>query len=246
MRVRIDLEASLAPSDLQATRAPNARAELALRGLGVAYVVLFLALAWAPADRTTWLLENLIAVPTAIWLLVVGPRSALGRSSRALMFVFLALHAIGSHYTYSHVPYASWAEQWLGLSLDPSRNHYDRAVHLAFGLLVTWPLIELWRPRVPGRDGLAILLGLLTSTGLSTLYELLEWGAAAIAAPETGIAFVGAQGDVWDAQKDTALALVGTLLVCAIAWACLRGARRAAPGDPQAPRRARAARRRDP
>ena len=62
---------------------------------------------------------------------------------------------------------ADWAAA-MALPLDPARNHYDRFVHLAFGLLLTWPLIELWRPRVVHTPGIAIVLGLLEHSSYFT------------------------------------------------------------------------------
>lgn len=47
---------------------------------------------------------------------------------------------------------------------------------------------------------------------ISTLYELLEWLVAVLFHPELGMAFLGTQGDVWDAHKDTALAMTGALI----------------------------------
>ncbi len=47
---------------------------------------------------------------------------------------------------------------------------------------------------------------------ISTLYEMLEWLAAITFHPELGIAFVGTQGDVWDAQQDMLAATIGALI----------------------------------
>jgi putative membrane protein len=44
------------------------------------------------------------------------------------------------------------------------------------------------------------------------LYECIEWVAAEIFGGELGMAYLGTQGDVWDAQKDTALAAAGAAL----------------------------------
>ncbi len=171
----------------------------------------FLALAWEPSDRKTWLLENLLSFPLAIWLIASWPRVALTRTSYLLLFGFLALHEIGSHYTYSLVPLPDW------LRLGEGRNHYDRAIHFAFGLVFTRPIAELLSRAVHHTSKrLVVSLSVAVILALSTCYELLEWGAAVITDPEQGIAFVGAQGDIWDAQKDSGLALLGALL-CA-AW----------------------------
>ena len=65
------------------------------------------------------------------------------RVSYTLIFLFLALHEIGAHYTYSLVPYDAWSQRWLGFSLDAAlgfkRNQFDRAIHFAYGLLLRLP-----------------------------------------------------------------------------------------------------------
>jgi len=167
----------------------------------------FLVLAWEPADRKTWLLENLIAAPFAVWLIVSWPRLALTRTSYLLLFGFLALHEIGSHYTYSLVPLPDLP------GLEMGRNHYDRAIHFVFGFVCVRPTAELLSRAVHRtKKGLVVALAVSVILSFSTCYELLEWAAAAVTDPEQGIAFVGAQGDIWDAQKDTGLAFLGALL----------------------------------
>lgn len=166
----------------------------------------------APRHREDWLLENLptaIAVPAAVW----GYRR-FRFSDRAYVqaTAFAILHAIGSHYTYSEVPAGDWARALLGLS----RNHYDRFVHFAFGLLMLRPVRELgfWRGR-PGRFG--ELAFAVAGVGLwSVLYEIAEWTIASIVDPSAGTAFLGTQGDQWDAQKDMACALAGALLAAGV------------------------------
>jgi hypothetical protein len=50
------------------------------------------------------------------------------------------------------------------------------------------------------------------------VYEVVEWLVAAIVDPAAGTAFLGTQGDEWDAQKDMALALAGGLAGAALEW----------------------------
>jgi putative membrane protein len=130
------------------------------------------------------------------------------------------LHTIGSHYTYSEVPFGDWARDVFGLA----RNPYDRMVHFSFGLLMLRPLRELAirQPHSLGRFALAYLSA--ASVALwSTLYEIIEWMTAAIVDPAAGTAFLGTQGDVWDAQKDTLVACTGALVALVIeAWSSRR------------------------
>ena len=104
-----------------------------------AYAVLWLAAAIAPVDRGTWLLENLLVFAVLALLAANHGRFVFSNLSYCLIFAFLALHSVGSHYTYSEVPAGFWLRDALGLE----RNHYDRFVHFAFGLLLAYPLREM-------------------------------------------------------------------------------------------------------
>jgi putative membrane protein len=179
--------------------------------LGIAFGVLFLALAWRPHDRGDWLLENLISAPLALGLVLARRRLPFSTAAWSLLFAFLALHEIGSHYTYSRVPWMDWSRALLGWAPDWSRNHYDRFLHFAFGVLLTRPFAELLAAPLAASPRLRRVLAICCIVTASSIYELLEWAAAMVVDPELGIAFVGAQGDPWDAQKDMLLALGGSL-----------------------------------
>lgn len=187
--------------------------------LGGLWAVGFVALGWAPSDREAWLLENLIAVPVVVWLLVHRRRLPLSSTAWILVFAFLALHEVGSHYTYSHVPWMEWSEHLLGWSPGWERNHYDRFLHVAFGLLLTRPFQELLAGPLAANPRLLRVLAICVIATLSGVYELMEWVTAEIVDPDLGIDFVGAQGDIWDAQKDMALALGGSVIATSWGWA---------------------------
>lgn len=179
-----------------------------LRRLTVSGALVWVAAAIAPYDRSDWLLENLLVFALVAGLAAGYRKLVLSNLSYTLLFVFLTLHAIGAHYTYSLTPVGFWIQEALGLA----RNPYDRLVHLAFGLLLTYPLRELTR-RVLHVHGLwSYGIPLLALLALSGSYEMLEAAAARVVDPELGIAFVGAQGDAWDAQKDMELAVLGAVL----------------------------------
>jgi putative membrane protein len=178
--------------------------------LGLAFACEVVVLGWSPYDRAAWWLENLVPIPVAIALVSL--------MSWCSIFLFLALHEIGSHYTYSLVPWMEWSRDLLGWAPEWSRNHYDRFLHLSFGLLITHPVEELFARRMPSRPVLRRLMTLCTIVTLSSVYELAEWAAALLFDPELGIGFVGAQGDIWDAQKDMALALGGSCISIGLSW----------------------------
>ena len=188
-----------------------------------AFAVVFAIAAVSPRDRADWLLESgltFLAVPLAI---LTYRRFPFSDRAYVQMTMFLALHTIGSHYTYSEVPIGDWVKQ----AFDLTRNHYDRVVHASFGLLMYLPVLEVVSRATRGAPRLAaVLLALSCVVAVSTVYELIEWGAAVVVDPQAGVAFVGTQGDVWDAQKDTALASLGGVVAAAfeLAWPGIRPA----------------------
>ena len=181
----------------------------------VVFLVVWSALAIAPRYRADWLLENIptfIGVPAAI----VGYRR-FRFSDRAYVqaTVFLILHTIGSHYTYSEVPLGDGVRDALGLA----RNHYDRLVHFAFGLLMVRPIRELGFRRGRQAGPVAVFAFSVAGVALwSVLYEVTEWLTASVVDPEAGTAYLGTQGDPWDAEKDMASAVVGAVIGAAAEW----------------------------
>jgi len=185
-------------------------------GLLALFGTFWAALAVAPSYRQDWLLENLLVFIAVPVLVVTRDRLRFSNLAYTCLFVFFSLHEVGAHYTYSLVPYDAWFSALTGQSLDTAlgiqRNHYDRLMHLLYGLLVTVPSVELFAhygryPRV-----WAALFPLLFVCSHSVIYELVEWAAAMIFGGELGQAYLGTQGDVWDAQKDMALAMLGAAL----------------------------------
>jgi putative membrane protein len=164
-----------------------------------------------PHDRGDWLLENLVVFAAAAALLATRPFFVFSNFSYLLIAIFLALHAVGAHYTYSLTPFGDWLAASFGLP----RNPYDRLVHFAFGLLLAYPLHELMRRVLHVHGRWSYGLAALAILSLSSFYEIVESWAARIVDPELGQAFLGTQGDEWDAQKDMTLALVGAAIALA-------------------------------
>jgi putative membrane protein len=130
-----------------------------------------------------------------------------------LAYILVWLHAIilmvGGHYTYAEVPLFNWIRDAFGLA----RNHYDRVGHLAQGFVPAILAREVLLRTSPLRQGKwLVFLVCCVCLAISALYELIEWWAALLTSPETGTAFLGTQGDVWDTQWDTFLALLGSVL----------------------------------
>ncbi|HEY5646159.1 MAG TPA: DUF2238 domain-containing protein [Pseudomonadales bacterium] len=179
------------------------------------FLAFWLAMAVAPRDRETWLLENMlvfVSVPILVW---GYGHLQLSRISYTLLTVFFCMHAVGAHYTYSLVPYDdAWRTAFgttLSDALGLSRNHYDRLVHFLFGLLLAYPCRELFI-RVAGVRGFwGYFLPVILMMSFSVLYELIEWGAAVVFGGDLGVHYLGTQGDEWDGQRDMALASLGAV-----------------------------------
>jgi putative membrane protein len=192
--------------------------------LGLLFAVLWIALAIAPIDRKDWALENLLAVIMVVVLAVTAKNFPFSRISYTLIFLFLCLHEVGAHYTYAEVPYDRWCEAIFGRTFNSvmgwQRNHFDRLVHFLYGLLLAYPIREMFHrvAAVKGFWGYFLPLDVTMST--SMLFELFEWVAAEIFGGELGIAYLGTQGDIWDAHKDMALASLGAVIAMTVT-ACI-------------------------
>lgn len=173
-------------------------------------------MAIAPLDREGWALENVIAVVFVVVLVTTYKKFPLSRVSYTLIFLFMVLHEIGAHYTYAKVPYDEWTQNLFGFSLNQwmgfERNHFDRLVHFSYGLLLAYPIREVFI-RVAGAKGFwGYFLPLDLTMSTSMMFELFEWAAAEYFGGDLGMAYLGTQGDVWDAHRDMALASLGALI----------------------------------
>lgn len=178
------------------------------------FAIVWLVGAITPIDRLDWFLENLL-VFAAIGLLGYFYRTRpLSDLSYSLITIFLVLHTVGAHYTYSKVPLGFWLQDVLSLE----RNHFDRIIHFGFGALIFYPVREV----LLRYSGLSIgLSGFITFTIVATssaVYEIIEWVVAMIVSPGAAMAYLGTQGDVFDAQKDTVLAISGAILGLLLTW----------------------------
>ncbi|MCR9092908.1 MAG: DUF2238 domain-containing protein [bacterium] len=194
---------------------PDAHRRFATGVLAI-FLVVFLALAWAPIYREDWLLENVLVFVLVPFFVVTFRRLPLSRISYVSLLLFLVLHEIGSHYTYAEVPYDAGFEAVFGRGLNDlvgwERNHYDRLVHFLYGVLITYPTREIFLRVANARGFWAYLFPLLVVMSSSLLFELIEWAAALVFGGELGMAYLGTQGDIWDSHKDSALATLGSLI----------------------------------
>jgi putative membrane protein len=194
--------------------------------LAALFALEFAVLAIAPTSRSDWALENALTVVGVAAIAVSYRRFRFSRISYTLMFVFLSLHVVGAHYTYALVPYDAACQRWFGFSLDAAlgfqRNMYDRLVHFSYGFLLAYPIREVFLRIVDVRGFWGYFLPLDLTMSTSMIYELIEWGAAEMFGGDLGQAYLGTQGDVWDAHKDMALASLGALCAMAVTVAVNR------------------------
>lgn len=171
------------------------------------YAVVWTLTSIAPVNRQDWWLENILVLLTVPLLVGTFRRFRFSNASYGLLAIYFILHAFGAHYTYSEMPLGNWLRD--GVHLE--RNHYDRVVHFLFGLLISQPLWEVLT-RVAGlRPGWGRVGTVHVIMAWSALYEMIEAAVAHLVSPELGAAYNGTQGDIWDAQKDAALAMIGAM-----------------------------------
>ena len=188
--------------------------------LGIVFSVVLVVSAINSSHLDDWLLENVLVALFVPALILSYRWFVFSRFSMTLIFLFLCLHEVGAHYTYAEVPYDDWITAITGWSLNEAmgweRNQFDRFVHFCYGLLLAHPIREVFLriANVRGFWGYFLPLDLTMST--SMIYELIEWAAAELFAGDLGMAYLGTQGDVWDAQRDMALASLGALIAMSV------------------------------
>lgn len=173
------------------------------------FLVEWVAWAIAPPDRATWFAENILVflfVPLVLW---TWWRFRLSNVSYTLVFLYLSLHVVGAHYGYSNVPF-----EWV--KFGTGRNHYDRLVHFSFGLLMAYPIREVFHRVANARGFWGYYLPLDVTLAFSAVYEVFEWVFSLVASQGQGAAFLGSQGDEFDAVKDMALAGTGAVIAMTI------------------------------
>lgn len=179
--------------------------------LGI-YAVLFAVLAIQPIDRATWFVENLtvwviLAVILGFW--AYGVR--LSRTACVFMFVLIYLHTIGGHYTFALVPF-----DWVTNFFDFSRNHFDRVAHFSVGFYAFAVAEILYTRQLVKNKFLLFTYPIFVIATIAMSYEIIEWIYAVMAAPEAGAAYLGSQGDIWDAQKDMLADTLGALFATTV------------------------------
>ena len=174
-----------------------------------------------PLEMNDYILHQIGTVLCMSILLFLQWRRCVSISGFVQTIIFILLHVLGAHYLYSYVPYNEWIYQIFHVDLNQyfgwSRNMYDRFIHFCYGLLlfkISYDIFTAWLPHV--KPSKIALLAIQFIMATSLIYELLEWWIAIGLSPETAENYNGQQGDIWDAQKDMALAIIGALCAAVI------------------------------
>ena len=178
----------------------------------MAFVAVWTWAAIRPLFREDWWLENYLVFLFFPLILLLAHYFKLSNISYTLITAFGILHVVGSHYTYSLVPFGYTLQRWFGAE----RNMYDRLVHFSFGLLLAYPIREAFLRIAKVRGFWGYYLPLDVTLAMSAVYEIIEWLVAAKVDPKQGLSFLGSQGDIWDAQKDMLSAGIGALIAMLI------------------------------
>lgn len=159
-------------------------------------------------DLNNWFLENTLTVLFMLFLIFSFRKYQFSDLSYLLICVYLCLHVYGAKYTYAENPFGYWLKDYFHFE----RNHYDRIVHFCFGFLLAYPMRELFLKWLKYPKTVSWILPIEITLSVSGLYELIEWAVADVFFKAQGDAYLGTQGDIWDAQKDIFMAFMGAIL----------------------------------
>ncbi|MCT4615939.1 MAG: DUF2238 domain-containing protein [Marinifilaceae bacterium] len=181
------------------------------------YIVEFVILAINPFDRAVWFAENLPIIVPVIILIFTYKRFRFSNLSYFLITLFFMFHTYGGHYTFELAPFNVGNKILSGLNMDflfpDGRNNFDRVGHFLVGILA-FPIAELFlRKQLVKNYATAIFLGVLALGFWGAIYEVIEMYYAVLEGGDSGAAFLGSQGDIWDAQKDMFLDILGAITV---------------------------------
>ena len=180
--------------------------------LFLGYLALFVWAAISPYDRATWWAENIPIVLIVVALVVLYLRGFVFSSTAyVLMSVLLYLHTVGGHYTFERVPF-DFVTNLFGFH----RNHFDRVGHFSVGFYALAIAEALVRTKAVRSRLVLFLFPIFTIAFVAMGYELIEWWYAEAEGGASGAAFLGSQGDVWDAQKDMLADTLGAVLATAV------------------------------
>jgi putative membrane protein len=159
-------------------------------------------------NRANWFTENALTTIFIVLLVFTRKKFRFSDFSYTLFFFYILLHIYGAEYTYAENPFGYWLKDVFHFT----RNPYDRLVHFSFGFMLAYPMRDYFKNYFKWPNWVCWVLPVEITLSFSAAYELIEWLVADIFFPSEGIAYLGTQGDIWDAQKDMGIAFCGALL----------------------------------
>lgn len=170
-----------------------------------AYILEFIYLAYNPTDRAVWFIENFTIIPiVAILIILYLCKVRFSNTAYALMSVLIFMHTYGGHYTFALAPF-----DWFNHMFGYERNMYDRVAHMTVGFYAYAMIEALIKYKVVNQKWFAYFAAFMTIPAIACFYEIFEWRYAVGADPTAGLAVLGSQGDIWDAQKDMLMDTIG-------------------------------------
>ncbi|MDD5492836.1 MAG: DUF2238 domain-containing protein, partial [bacterium] len=172
----------------------------------VIYLIYFCFLGITPYSRPVWFVENMAIIPIVMFLVFTYRKFQFSNTSYIMMSFLIFMHTLGGHFTFERVPFG-FVTDLFGFQ----RNHYDRIAHFTVGFYA-FPIAEyIQRRKLSNSLVWSLLFSVFAICTVALLYELFEWGYAISADPTAGIAVLGSQGDIWDAQKDMLADTLGAI-----------------------------------
>jgi putative membrane protein len=176
------------------------------------FITVWVSTLMGTTDINNWILENTLTILFVFFLIATYRYYKFSDLSYLLICVYLCLHVYGSKYTYAENPFGYYLRDVFNME----RNHYDRIVHFSFGFLLAYPMREVFLNWLKFPVWVSWALPIEITLSVSGFYELIEWAVADVFFKAQGDAYLGTQGDVWDAQKDMFLATMGAILATTI------------------------------
>lgn len=180
--------------------------------LAIIFFIFFILLGLNPIDRLVWIVEVIPVIGVYLLLVFTYTKFQFSNTSYTLMCVWLFWHTIGGHYTFANVPF-----DFVTDFFNFERNHFDRIGHIVIGFYA-YPMTEFLIRKKYTDKIIASIFSLFFIMSIAVSYEIIEWAYAVIEGGNTGIEFLGSQGDIWDAQKDMLADTTGAIISLCLFW----------------------------
>jgi len=180
--------------------------------LATLLMLFFISLGIDPLNRALWVVEGTPVMLVFLLLVATFNRFRFSNISYTMMSAWMILHTIGGHYSFSNVPF-----DFITNLFDFQRNNFDRLAHFSVGLYA-FSIAELLLRKKWANAVISTAFGFSFIMSVAAIYEIIEWAYAVTYGGNIGISFLGAQGDIWDAQEDMLLDGFGAIFALILFW----------------------------